>query len=61
MKKLKNQHNNKYRIKYRNLIKMKDKIKASKIIMCIISKRKKNLIKNLALRIDKFQKKEDLI
>ena len=40
---------------------MKDKIKASKIIMCIISKQKKNLIKNLALRIDKYQEKEDSI
>ena len=40
---------------------MKDKIKANRIIMCIILKQKNNLIKNLALRIDKFQEKEDLI
>ena len=33
---------------------MKDKIKANRIMICIISKQKKNWIKNLALRIDEF-------
>ena len=40
---------------------MKDKIKANRITICIISKQKNNLIKDLALRINKYQEKEDLI
>jgi len=33
---------------------MKDKIKTNRIMICIILKQKKNLIKNLALRMNKF-------
>ncbi len=40
---------------------MKDKILVNKIKIHIILKQKKNLIKNLILKMEYFQEKEDLV
>ena len=42
-------------------MKSKDKILANKIILYMILKQKNNLIKNLVLKMEYFQEKEDLV
>ena len=43
------------------MIKIKDKILVYKIKIYIILKQKNNLIKNLILKLENFQEKEDLV
>ena len=40
---------------------MKDKVLVNKIIIFIILKQKNNLMKNLILKMEYFQEKEDLV